>query len=1215
MGNVLKNDRHRLRRGLIALVVAVCAVFTVVVVPAHADDGTTRINMSIETPESIQGKPKVLEYWSGATIPAIASFTSSGSQLNLPDATVTIAVPKSPYLAGRPSFVDSDQAQSSSAREDAQYYYYDYKFSAIRGGMTFDLPFRFAFANRRTPNGTTITPTWTLTDSNGNVVASAQETFTAKASSTYTMDKYGTCDGASSTASTVACNNPTSTNGKYDYVYRWDVDTATASTPADGIAVQYALAVSPQKDANAPTDQGEYFPDQLPVRLVDQLPAEAELHPDSVAEGWVYDATSHTATWEGNLERDAPCAVMVSELPQNGKTTPCKTIKLLYKNAPVNEDGKAKTYTNSATATIQPGTEKETHSGPSTLNISFAPSMYKKSTFGVTKYVGYANDPARADGRSKTYVLENNELTGSDVTTDSFSIDNPGSSALRWVLRITQTNNGGSTEQPKTGGIHSMLKYVEDSDLDSSLYYQRVRITGVAPLTDNASLSTQEITDRFNATHNTLYGIQSNGTKVQIAQDLNVGSAIDINDSSRRYSGFQIQFDTPLEMDNFSIDIGVDTLPTAELLGQLRDGSVSDNQRSNSTNVVARNTGSDKDISSGSSASIILKKPVLRMYGTAQQSATVPYTDCAAQNLTGQNCPRVRPFLSNLLITGSWGPRDVTVKNLRFVILLPLGVEYSSTGNIQIFDGIDAPHKQDKPDIVSNYQNTGRTALIYSFGDVTVTPPTPLVTRRVATVQYYVDTTLYANDGKNYIDWYPVWDNTSTISPSNIDDRKKPVTYGTLDDTLSLEGDTTTQYQHLQHVIDFVSPQEIISRKTVSLDGKVWSFTAPPADLPATLYYKVELRNASLRPVQAGLTLVDVLPHTNDHAIAPNGQGEYQPRSWQKTNEDGTTTIMKHSGFSTPLTGPIQSATAILNGTETDATERFDFYYATTPQGVGIDSVINANWMKAESITDWSQVTMFKAILKTGYSIASKESIAFVTKNEIPWTDATKTMDSDVRAMNSTAFATDGQHFTESNNATTEIIRYQVNGIVFTDRNNDGNFNQGDTRSANIPVSLVDAETGEPVLNPDGTAVAGITDDDGAYHLTVYKRGKYRVRFELPTNRAFTTIGDGTDTVANHVGVCSPSTETLAPNSGSAAECSAGTARVGWTDIFALTPEHRSATRNAGLILDYQIPSIPALPLTGGWGSDFFLIAGAIVLAIGGLSESVRKIRRRNQTR
>lgn len=178
--------------------------------------------------------------------------------------------------------MDSIHASSSTDREDEHYYYRDFKFNQLSGGTMYDFPFIFSFANGITPAGTTITPTWTLKDRDGNVVLQTQETFTSKASDQYSVHKIASCDGVEGATCRMDTNLSVSR-------YFWETEEANpTSVPSSGITVQYAMYATPTTSDDVPAGQGEYYPEHLTVRFVDHLPEFATIHADSLADGWVY---------------------------------------------------------------------------------------------------------------------------------------------------------------------------------------------------------------------------------------------------------------------------------------------------------------------------------------------------------------------------------------------------------------------------------------------------------------------------------------------------------------------------------------------------------------------------------------------------------------------------------------------------------------------------------------------------------------------------------------------------------------------------------------------------------------------------------------------------------------------------------------------------------------------------------------------------------------
>ena len=152
----------------------------------------------------------------------------------------------------------------------------------------------------------------------------------------------------------------------------------------------------------------------------------------------------------------------------------------------------------------------------------------------------------------------------------------------------------------------------------------------------------------------------------------------------------------------------------------------------------------------------------------------------------------------------------------------PPGVNYVRTDSTQIARDLDATART--PKIVKDYKGTGRTALIYSYGDIDYTQPKYGLSESVATF-VTVDMTLYANFGVNTFDAYTVWDGPESVQPTADT---------ALIDSLDFDDDGATddKVSHTTIGVRLIAPSEIIGKIETSLNGESdWTLSAPAQDL------------------------------------------------------------------------------------------------------------------------------------------------------------------------------------------------------------------------------------------------------------------------------------------------------------------------------------------------------------------------------------------------
>lgn len=1146
------------------------------------------------------------------------------------DVALTLTVPKvrdaeGKLLISTPAFVDSElavQAGGGTARSETEdAWILTYTFPSMKGGQFSQLPFNFSFLDGITPNGTTVTPTIELKV--GEVTTDTKSiTFTAKSADANQVRQIFRRMGEYLQDNKVDVLDE---NNQKIGVTRFDSETQTDRTPAAGLITYYGVCTHSSKAASTPANQGNYQYHTMTYDVT--LPEGADtVEPLAVGAtlngGWAWVDDTHRVI---RLIRSYEHNWMVCE-----KNNDSYGYELIYKNAPtVDADGSAHRYTPVVHATADMGLTTVQDAGTAQLSHIFVEHVVPfngtssvvqgKALFGhVYWYWHYDN---ASDGHltidgdtieytwAGTYTTRMSKVTGvapGVMASDEYPQDLPG---FRWALEVGQENNGSSYTD-KTGGTHHFVHEVVDTDLDPRLYYQQfdffsTRQSATTILGTGSALTPDEIKARINATSNHLYGVKRDGTEVEIAKDLDYGDRVAINDTAREYAKLRLVFDTPLELDNYRAFFYVRAFPTDAELAKWNSGYYTEKQlyANDMSSTVTEGSvdgqvvQSLKDgaemwdsLKSNNNAVVWPLAPkVATTLWTASSPETTPpsglhpdwwnagrwttndgeavYSRCngvAADNLTPKTCSRLKTLAISSYPKPDWGSVTRTLKNVRQVLLLPPGVNYVRTDKTEIASDLDATART--PKIVKDYKGTGRTALIYSYGDIDYTQPKYDVSNSMATF-VTVDMTLYANFGVNTFDAYTVWDGPESVQPTADT---------ALIDSLDFDDDGATddKVSHTTIGVRLIGPSEIIGKIEASLNGESdWTLSAPAQDLGSPVYYRLSVMNNSLTPTST-VSLLSVLPSTTDHKIVSDRDGTYAHRDWESTATDGETALSGHSSaFRTPLTGP---ASKVLVESETgtkDASDRVTVLYSVTEQGTDLASVVNAQWYTAEEIPEhggWTAVTAVKADLKPGEVLDSKETLRVILPARIPVQPAT-TLNSNFKdgklAVASVALAGSGASYVEGNEVTVSTDRYSVRGAVFRDLNANGVKDAGERFLPNQSWTMVKND-GSEVSNPgyedseasgttvDAKAPAAIvgshTSTDPTLQLAdpelssspVYPRGTYALAFTKPDAMSWspkpTSPGDAT--VVN-----------------SADE-------NGRTDLFDLNPVTRTATRYAGVV-------------------------------------------------
>ena len=484
-----------------------------------------------------------------------------------------------------------------------------------------------------------------------------------------------------------------------------------------------------------------------------------------------------------------------------------------------------------------------------------------------------------------------------------------------------------------------------------------------------------------------------------------------------------------------------------------------------------------------------------------------------------------------------WDPR--TANNARMVIVADSDLAFDSasfTTNANYFTSMDTT-----PIVVQNYKgNVGKTAYIFPLNNLTF--PGSVYNNygnrqinRVDFTRFLFKPTSGMDGGPHEIKAILSWDNNTTAASSaapgvvySSDNTNDP--YDANDN-----GNTNDRLPTLTYNYTFVPPQAMVLGKKVKLSTESVYQTKLKADKGDILDYQVRVWNNTNDPVQ-DLHVIDVFPYANDKFIVKDGSGVYHDRG------------------SKIYTKAISGVT--VNNS------KFDVYYSTDNPSDNINGNVNATWLPASSITDWSTVTMFKADLKSGQSITAGEEVLFNYKVEMPDTKDNLAADT---ANNSVA-SWRGNNVDGANEFTDSKVgthKYNIATHAFYDLNNNGVYDSTDLNIANRPYILVklDATGNETVVE------SGTTDSNGNISFTnkLSNAGNYKLYVENLTSDSFaspnvastaTVIGNDFTSFTTRASVIK-SGQTPVPN-------------TPWSTVdISLTRDNPSAIKNLGLKTDF----------------------------------------------
>jgi len=405
--------------------------------------------------------------------------------------------------------------------------------------------------------------------------------------------------------------------------------------------------------------------------------------------------------------------------------------------------------------------------------------------------------------------------------------------------------------------------------------------------------------------------------------------------------------------------------------------------------------------------------------------------------------------------------RDVVDGKLIMLVDPELNFE-SITVGANAFFNLDA-----NPTEVSNYAGTGKKAYIFDLNNFAFKKQQQSIFKRDnIKVNFKPDSSL--SPGEHKVEAILSWSN-NTDRPTS----KDPHTVYSKDNTNYLDiydsnenGSTTDRLSRIEWKFNFVPPQSVIINKLEKLESEPDSAyrAKMKAEKDEIVQYRIMAYNNSGADASA-LHFIDVFPYVGDKNVVKDYAGNYVDRG---------------SKFATILQGPVTAPAG------------YTMYYSTdTPKGTLPENLAN-NWVSESAITDWSQVTMFKAEMNPGVKLSRDDRQYFTYKVKMP---DTSNLDENDTSNNSIAtwYGNNIDGANENINSKVGIIKYEVSGKAYYDVNDDGKYDTGDVLIANRPVKLI----------KDGTVIAETTTDangDYVFKNKITNAGGYTVVAEMLTS-------------------------------------------------------------------------------------------------------------------
>ena len=575
--------------------------------------------------------------------------------------------------------------------------------------------------------------------------------------------------------------------------------------------------------------------------------------------------------------------------------------------------------------------------------------------------------------------------------------------------------------------------------------------------------------------HNKLIGVNDDGSEEVIQANVpfetvnNItqmkSDSVPISMTPKYYKSIKLVFDDEVTISKYgedAIGLVLETKLTNAEFTRLKN-NMDANPNPSSTNVT--NTGKVQSYSNGiwttisSNAVYIMREEYANMQ-LDKLSQTINGSTSSSITYTGNTMQYEMTVNYDYSFIFSQD-RDVVDGKLIMLVDPELNFENITVGDNAYFD------LDENPTEVANYAGTGKKAYIFDLNNFAFKKQQESIFKRDnIKVKFKPDSSL--SPGEHKVEAILSWSNNTDRATS-----KDLHTVYSKDNTNYLDiydsnenGSTTDRLSRIEWKFNFVPPQSVIINKLEKLESEPDSAyrAKMKAEKDEIVQYRIMAYNNSGADASA-LHFIDVFPYVGDKNVVKDYAGNYVDRG---------------SKFATILQGPVTAPAG------------YTMYYSTdTPKGTLPENLAN-NWVSESAITDWSQVTMFKAEMNPGVKLSRDERQYFTYKVKMP---DTSNLDENDTSNNSIAtwYGNNIDGANENINSKVGIIKYEVSGKAYYDVNDDGKYDTGDVLIANRPVKLI----------KDGTVIAETTTDangDYVFKNKITNAGGYTVVAEMLTN-------------------------------------------------------------------------------------------------------------------
>ena len=748
---------------------------------------------------------------------------------------------------------------------------------------------------------------------------------------------------------------------------------------------------------------------------------------------WTYDPVNHTITKDTVANSGAPSYMLKFTIKHDGTQTVSENsytdVFIPQTNYLVNDDG-----------TVDLSTERKS-------------KVYKTYKYTQKLYLTKRNvfPETNENGQLKAY-------SSGDLYTNIG--DNDGKD--KWLINVSQYWGAGNV----TGSTTS-FRSIKDTPHEN-VDFQGYGIRVFESMFDAANLA--------KLSHNKLVGINDDNTEEVIATNIPYTAVNNYDEyykwntentiTPKHYKSIRLDFDDDITISGYgeyAVGLFVESKLTPPVVTAIQN-------RINTTNNIytAYNVGEALSSSGTSLRSQMIRRHYGKNYARLE---LLPHSQNVNGNPNVTNVQLGDNVLYHVYTNyNSYLNADRTVENAKLIFLVDPELEFSSA----LHHTYQAKYRftlDTTPQRIDDYKGTGKTAYVFDLNNFTL-PKVPGIFGGVDRMYYTFKPTTALSEGEHTVESFLSWDNNSTdasgtdpntVYSSTVDNAQRGISFLDKYDANN-NGNRNDRLSYLSFKFNFVPPRAVILTKKQKLATDTAYKSIIKAEKGDIVEYKLSAWNNSIDNATA-VNIMDIFPYANDKAIVKDDSGNY---------------VSRGSKMYPVLQGPVSAPSG------------YSVYYSTDAPAGTIEGNVGANWVPASSVTDWSSVTMFKAVMNTSYRLTPGNTDDFTYSVKIP---ETKELDADASANNSVA-SWYGSNLTGASESTVSkvgINKYLISGKVYYDVDENNEFNTGDFVGANKPVRLVKMENGTPTV-----VDTVFTDANGNYTFKnkISNAGDYKVYIE-----------------------------------------------------------------------------------------------------------------------